>query len=306
MNNNPFFNKPKVDYSRYYLKNYFAYKETTPLENTTLQKNSTALEEQAPKLKEHNKKAKKKKEGFKGQKNGIFITIAILLCFAITALSADLLSGNFLSKELFAFQRANIRKSYWAIVSSAYSERGKALPEAILARQGGGASYILEEEGHFFVVYNVYLDKDNAEAVQKKNPSTNLKQLDIKKIDYKNFEKSLSEKLEEVGLVCEGIIEELYELGIAVEKQEINYFDSQVKVGQIRAPLILLKQKLYNNTLAQSDKDFILLQLEIIMGSLDSLLASSPSCLTFLSDIRYIQVTIIKVYQNLFKYYPSK
>ena len=306
MSKSNYFSKPKVNYSHYYLKNYFAYKENESVESSGEQDEQVIAGMQATRQKWHNQKQRKKKDPSKKQKNGIFITIIILLCFLITAFSADLLSGNFLSRELFAFQRANIRTSYWAVVSKGYQEREKALPEAILARQGGGASYILEEGGEHLVVYNVYLDKASAEAVQKKNPSTNLKQLDIKKVDCKSCKEPLSDKLEEIGLVCEDIIKELYELGLGIEKQELNYFDSQVKVGQIKAPLILLKQGLYNSTLAKTDKDFILLQLEIIMGSLDSLSASSPSCLSFLSDIRYVQVNIIRVYQNLFKYYPSK
>lgn len=305
MSNSSFFNKPKVDYSRYYLKNYFAYdKEASSASSNPFYKEE--LKEQKPAPASHKDKQKKKKKVKSQKRNGIFITIVILLCFLITALSADLLSGNFLSKELFAFQRANVKVSYWAVVSKGHAEKDKALPESILARQGGGASYILEEEHQYFVVYNVYLDKNSAEDVQKKNVGTFVKQLDIKKIDYKNFEESLSHRLEEIATVCEGIIAELYELSLSVEQQKANYFDSRVKIGHIKAPLLLLKQNLYNDDISKGDKDFILLQIEIILGNLDSLLASSYSSLTFLSDVRYIQISIIRVYQNLFKYYPCK
>ncbi|MGI6213754.1 MAG: hypothetical protein ACOYIQ_04320 [Christensenellales bacterium] len=302
------YKKLKVDYSRYYLKNYFAYGNTRFCEEETDKEEDAdgGMNGDAEKeLKKEKANPDGGRRGREARKNGVFVTVIILLCFLITAASADLLTDNYLSRELFAFQRAGIRVSYYALVGKAHKSREEALPEAILARQGGGASYILEEGGQFFVIYNVYLDKSAAQAVQKKNRSTSVMQLDIKKADG-DLEPPLTEKLEELAGLCESAIASLYNIAVAVEKKELNYFDAQIKLGELKSPLITYKQNLYNDSDFTRDKEFVLLQLEIIIGSIDAALAANPSTFTFLSDIRYIQMNIIRVYQNLFKYYPSK
>lgn len=293
-----------VDYSRYYLKNYLAYNdkknsyvgEVQDMEQEIMQLNIT----------KDRKQKKQKRTSGKHNKNGVFITVIILLCFLITAASAELLTNNYLTNELFSFKRANIRASYYALVGAPHNLREDALPEAILVRQGGGASYILEKDAKFYVIYNVYLDKDAAKAVEAKNKGTNIMALDINKLESKNIDTDLLVKLEEAAQLCESTITALYTVASAMEKQEINIFDAQMRLGELKTPILHYKQSMYSDNIIAKDRDFILLQVEMMMGSIDSTLAANPSPLTFLSDLRYIQMNIIRVYQNLFRYYPNK
>ena len=308
MSKEPIYKNNKIDYSKYFLKNYIAY--TSPEKNSDFrQKFNDEYQPEVDMKKsnnQYNQSPCPQTSSNKTKPKGIYATIMILLCFLITVISTNLLTNGFLMQELFAFKDADNKASYYALVGKAYNSREEALPEAILIRQGGGCSYILEENKVYYVVYSMYLDKESAKAVQAKNTNTQILRLDVKNIENKEIEGALFQELNNIAEVFESTIERLNTLITNLQKSNITFFEAQIEIGEIKSPLIILKQNLYlNESLKKSEKDFMLLQIETVLGCVESVITSNPSPVNLLSDIRYIQTHTIRVYQNLFKFFPS-
>lgn len=313
MEKHPLYDKSKIDYRRYYYKNYIAYFN----EEKKNQENQNQIKEDYnnPEVKMYSNNSKTEKEVYEKENaklkpnskhKGIYAIVMIVLSFIITIISINIITNGFIVKELFSFKDIDNKITYYALTGKAYSTREEALPEAILIRQVGGCSYVLEKDSSYYVIYSVYLDKESAESVQKKNSGTMVLRLDVKKLNNDRYSQPLIEEMDNIAELFETSVKKLYDLSIELEKNQITYLDARIALEEVKTPFLVTKQNIYNNpNLKKTDKDFILLQIEMVQGGIDAIITDNPMPTTLLSDIRYVQAHTIRIYQNLFLYYPS-
>lgn len=132
----------EVDYSR------FLYKPYSP---------------EPPEKKKHKDFSEKKS----GKKKVFTVIIVILLCFAILFVCVDFFSKGKIFDSIYSLI-AKTQYSFYCVVRS-YPTRDMAHAGALLAENGGGAGYLFSENGDFFVVFNIYSDKSDADSVSAKN-----------------------------------------------------------------------------------------------------------------------------------------
>lgn len=97
-------------------------------------------------------------------KGNVLAVLVIVLCFMLTITLAGLLNGGGL---LSALSWKEDGKTFYAISSGAYTDILLAKNDADVARDRGGAGFIMKKDDSFHLLLNVYKSKKNAENVLK-------------------------------------------------------------------------------------------------------------------------------------------
>lgn len=102
----------------------------------------------------------------------VVLVVTIFLCLVVALILANVWSGEKIIAAITdAFKDKDVCE-YYVVAVGEYSDEREAVVQATVIRAGGGAGYIYEDGGVYFVALATYLSEDEAKAVSDKNEGT--------------------------------------------------------------------------------------------------------------------------------------
>lgn len=282
----PKFDENQIDYSEFSYKNY-------------LFKNGKFVK--SPKTNTKYSKKQTKKRALDRQ--GAFVATAIMLCFAITILMANFVSGgNFLSlvaqKDVLIYEN---KSEYFALAIDFYSDESIAHITADELRQMGGGGYIVFDKGYYLIA-SVYGNSDDAEAVKKRLNSQNASIYKLKMDEPKLYWCTKAEKsnVQNTLKYAEIVYNELYAISVSIDKGEMLEYDARVAIKALIDKVDNIKTEFENNIVKATLKsNKIRTELSVIIAMLDNLLNNKLPRYNLVSDVRFTYTAVLVGYKNL-------
>ena len=207
------------------------------------------------------------------KKNGLWkkvllTAVVVLLLFSITLLFVDFFTnGSVLQYVVSAFRGSDYEYSFVVVECG---KKDYAYAQSLLAKQGGGAGYVMTDGDKFLVAYGVYCDRASAERVSQKNATTY-----VKNIGFSSKNVSF----------CNEVNGYLVDLNTLLERFE----KGDITESDVSAGILKIAEKA-DRTLVEKEKDLSDAEknlLSYLSGSLKKLDCSAGTKISFLSDLRY-------------------
>ena len=278
-----------MDYTPFYCKNFYKERRKKASEvKTALEGKSDC----AITLQDSEKKLllSTKKYAVKPKKRKIFFIITLLiLCFAITTLSADLFSGGLvLDKLKETFGSDYIGKNY-LIVQGNYSIKTKAESEALAVRENGAAGYVYGTKNGYYVVLASYQDKKSAESVMNKNSGVEILEVTMHEPSVKGLtdkQKKLCHRALDMVLTD---IDALYGVIDTVSNGTKTTDAAFIELTDMRNALLLMKEEIIASGLPEDSRNAYLNIIDPLFGGLDAIVYKEPDNY-FLAAVRYVLI----------------
>lgn len=313
----------KVDYSSYYLKNIKSfgkfdnvkdsgesYEDLKEKDEKYPQDDSgeyspeyIGRDKKKYRMKDNGKKVKKKSSSRKT----LIVIVTILLCFAVTILVADSLTGGYVLEEIQTILagKSSIIKTYYGVECGTFNDLESARLYANGLRAKGGAGYVMKDE-FYRVFVEIYSSEEEAEQIAKSlklsGEDAKVYKFNIKEFDYGKFPDSTRNVVKNVLKYNDRIYLELYTIGVELDKGNI---DTNTAISRIRG----LKEEMHNvvvefeadvdNKVGDINVIKVTVQLKAIEGALLNLSEDTVKRQNLLADIRYSSCLIVNSYRQL-------
>lgn len=239
----------KIDYSQFYIKNYMPSKDIKPV-----------------KPREFKQKKSKK---------SIFVFIIIFVLISSLVYANLKVSGYSFDTFKSWFSKTDNSKCFYLIIKK-FDDRDKAYAQSLLVRQSGASGYIFQENNKYNVVYTVFLNKEDADKVAKKNAETEI----------------VMKKINEKDEFYDYIVSVITDLALAAQQLEsgLIYEARLLEICSVISSQLAEKKADY---LTQSNSQKYIIILDLFIGGLSSLNFPSPTRVSLLSDLRYIISSVV-------------
>lgn len=175
----------------------------------------------------------------------VVLVVTIFLCLVVALILANVWSGEkIISAITGAFKDKDVY-TYYVVAVGEYADEREAVVQATVIRAGGGAGYIYESNGAYFVALATYMVKDEAKAVCEKNEGTIICEVtaDFNKLyDTSSDDAVISRAVGDVTAA----IEELSERSADYAANEASAADTLNAVIAVRNRLYATKEYLYS------------------------------------------------------------
>jgi len=203
----------------------------------------------------------------------LLVVLVMVLCFCILFFSVDFFTNGFLVKKISASLRGNIYNYYFLVADRPNRELSYA--QSLLVKQGGGSGYIFNDDG-FKVVYSVFADKNQANAVSTKNTETYV------------YTVSFISKETRFYNAADILIKSLITNCLRLEKGEITESDTLVFINSGKAEMLTLREEYQKD----NKEEFVNL-IDFFLASLNGINLTSNTRIGLISDLRYIISSLI-------------
>lgn len=149
---------------------------------------------------------KNEKKPFSKGKTILLSVMITILAFSLTLIAADLL-GNGSGIKLYAslFQKEKETETiYYAVYATHSADMSVSYKNAAVIREEGGAGYVMKDGEEYYVILNVYDDRENAQSISERKANYGI--LEIKVLEF-DTEKQPSLKIAEGS---KGLYKEAY------------------------------------------------------------------------------------------------
>lgn len=233
---------PEVDYSQFYYRRESEKEKKTP-------------------------PPEKKKP--KRSKRPLLVLFVLILLFGIVFFAADVFTDGFLLSSVKDALSGNDYEYYFVVTQ--VSGREMAHAKSLLVQQGGGSGYIMTGKEGYNVVYSVYFERSEAEAVASKNSGTF--------VYAQGFSSDEREFYNTLGVWMETVLSEADDL----EKGTVSESDFYGTITEAKNTLIALKEKALNenNSVAVNLSEYFI-------AGINNLETGKGTRLQLLSDVRYL------------------
>lgn len=318
----------RIDYSSYYWKNYREDKYDDHGEDSPRQKNyyidnsdtennvseKGAVSDWTPEYTPKNNKSLKMKNGKRIKKKLPFrrtfiVVCVILLCFFVTILVADSLTGGYVLDELQTIltNESRINNVYYAVECRTFEDIDSARVYANTLRARGGAGYVVNDNG-YRVLAEMYSSRSDAESVARSlkldGEDARVYSVEIKDVDYSKFPSSTRNVVKNTLKYIDDVYMELYTIGLDLAEKRID--ESMAK-----SRVIGLYKKMNNVSVefnANCDNETndiniikVRVQLRAVEGVLENLGGDTVERPSLIADIRYTSCLIVVSHSMLTK-----
>lgn len=158
------------------------------------------------------------------KKSGIFLIFGFLLCIAITVTAADFCS-NLIAINAFSHAKNTPNQdpyTVFAISTASAESKSNALEKAALVQKSGGAGFVIEKNGKFFVLASGYLEQNDAllvkENLEKDKISAEIIKLDVSPITITGTynQNEINALIGAVG-IYKTVFMNLYDISVALD-----------------------------------------------------------------------------------------
>lgn len=237
----------------------------------------------------------------------LFTVSLIVLCFCITIVVADTLSGGYILNSLQAsiVNRNKVDTTYYGVEMISFSDYNSARVFAQQLRQQGGAGYVVEDEV-YRVIAELYDTEEEALSVLKKLPAASgeakIYKIEIPIINYANFPSSTRNLVKNIMPYAQKTHSTLFAVSVALSQKEIDEANAISKItslkNEIQSMLTDFESGADNNV---EDKNVFKVRLELlaVVAGLENLCNKNISRPNLLCDIRYTGVMCINSFRAL-------
>ncbi|MCI8728779.1 MAG: SPOR domain-containing protein [Clostridia bacterium] len=240
----------------------------------------------------------KKKVPFK---RTFIVICAILLCFFVTILVADSLTGGYVLDELQTIltNESRVNNVYYAVECRTFQDIDSARVYANTLRARGGAGYVVNDNG-YRVLAEMYSSKSDAESIARSlkldGEDARVYSVEIKDVDYSKFPSSTRNVVKNTLKYIDDVYMELYTIGLDLANKRID--ESMAK-----SRIIGLYKKMNNISVefnANCDNETndiniikVKVQLKSVEGVLENLGGDIVERPSLIADIRYTSCLIV-------------
>lgn len=305
-------NSDDINYTSFYLKNYFEEKNKSDKVNTLEgYGNNPIVEEVKAQL---DKKPDEEEVGEKEVRTEIknykkshghtpvIVLLLIVVCFSFTFLALDFLSGGFFLKEfdntLFVSKNYIEEGKFYAVYSGKYDNMETARATVPLEQSKGGAGYVLKHGEEYYMLLAVFDNLSDAENVQKKQAKAGfyaeIMELDFPSISLEDMSEKKRKATKTALFLPVTIYKNLYALSVTYSTKNKDEALSDA-LKSIRADLLIKKEDYINNTNNNGGADEnILVMFDSVKGVLDNIETEEYTA----AELRYAYCAIINIRLN--------
>ena len=243
----------------------------------------------------------------KNIKRELAAVMIVILCFSLTVVSADILSGG----ELFegvaaAFKTLTDVPVYYAVDLGSYPDITTAREAAELFRQQGAGGFLIKDS-EYHIIAAVYKERSEAETIVAKLINNGLRgsvyEIEGDDINYKKFGE-IGIEIETAIDWCGELYSRMYQLSNSLDKEEITENEAKITLSALYAEAVTVKDTLITKTLSYSSDENVLKVRSLIIACaavLENLNNDALERPSLLADLRYSYTLVVVNYCETLK-----
>lgn len=248
----------------------------------------------------------KRPKNYKIRRNFTLVVMTLIVGFIACLLIADAVSGGYIIESAIkGIFNSNTGTSYYAVEIASFNDVDSARITSEEIRASGGSGYVVHDQV-YRVIAEVYSEEKQAESVSAKlnlaGYVTSVYQIKIGEINYSLFPISTRNITKAVMKYQEKMYQTLYEVAQKLENGEIDFATARVEVKTLKSEIKSMLVEYESNVDNEIDNKYIVkvrMQVNAMSGALDNICGDSVNNDRLLSDIRYINSTIINTHKAL-------
>jgi len=229
------------------------------------------------------------------RRRGWIMTLTIVTCLLLTVVVGDFATGGALLAGISSHYRAQTmpKSEFYAVVLKSCAGYSEARIYSDQIRLLGGAGYIVKNGDKYDVIGDVYDDLSEANAVVDKNQGSRLTSYTVEEVDFENLFSANSQLMRSMGGYSVGIVNQLSKIGDDLTGLKIDKNNAVEQIGGIRDNLKLQFDQLQAETdSGNKNVKVLLVDINTTLGLLSNLAGDSVSRPNLICDIRYTKVQL--------------
>ena len=227
------------------------------------------------------------------------VSLAIITCLLLTVVIGDFISNGALLAKVSSLYRAQAapKSSFYALVLKSSDSYSGAKRSADQIRLVGGAGYIVKSGDKYLVIGDIYDDLQEANAVVEKNEGSQLISYEFEETDFTKVFAQNSSLMQSMGGYSIAIVNQLAKIAESLTTQQIDKLTAIDQIENIRDNLQAQFDEL--NEESKSDNPHVktlLSDINVSLGLLSNLCSDNVSRPNLLCDIRYTKFQLIQNY----------
>ncbi len=221
------------------------------------------------------------------------MSLTIITCMLLTVVIGDFASGGALLAGISSLYRTQAlpKSSFYALVLKSSDNYSGARIYADQIRLLGGAGYIVKNGDRYIVIGDIYDDLSEANGVVEKNEGSELISYTVEEIDFDKVFSGNSPLMKTMGGYSLSVINQLAVIGDNLATAQIDKARAVEQIGGIYDNLKMQFDELSAESNTKSDAVKLLMNdLNVSLGLLSNLSGDSVSRPNLLCDIRYTKV----------------
>lgn len=257
------------------------------------------------------KKRKKKHKNKKSKANpyrkrGLAIVIlTIIICASITLLIADAVNDGYILDEIKSVFTQSSALTYYAVETGSYTDKQTARVFAMQISAMGGSGYVVDDNGIFRVLAEVYPDKKSADIVAARLMTDGydgkIYCFEMPKISYESFPQSIRNNTKRTLKYVELCYNTLYSTSTKLAEKKIDKSGAESEIKTLIMSVRNMLVEYESNADNDVDHDSVVkvrAQLSAAIAAIDNLFEAKTNT-ELLSDIRYTQALILNTHRAL-------
>ena len=228
------------------------------------------------------------------KRRGWIVSLAIITCLLLSVVIGDFMTNGALLSAVSSLYRSQAvpKTSYYALILKENESYSSAKIYGDQLRLLGGAGYIVKDGDNYLVVGDIYDDLEEANAVVVKNEGSRLVSFTADEVDFSVIFADNSQLMQSMGGYSIGVISQLAKIGDSLSAQQI---DKATAVDQIES-LVQTLQVRFDELSVEDDGSrnvkTLLSDINVTLGLLTNLCDNDASRPNLICDIRYTKVTL--------------
>lgn len=257
--------------------------------------------------KKRRKRAKDKKPKTNPyRKRGLAIVIlTIIICASITLLIADAVSDGYILDEIKSVFTSSNELTYYAVETGSYTDKQTARVFAMQISAMGGSGYVVDDNGVYRVLAEVYPDKKSADIVAARLMTDGydgkIYCFAMPKVSYESFPQSIRNNTKRTLKYVELCYNTLYSTSTKLAEKKIDKSGAESEIKTLMMSVRNMLVEYESNADNDVDHESVVkvrAQLSAAIAAIDNLFEAKTNT-ELLSDIRYTQALILNTHRAL-------
>lgn len=241
------------------------------------------------------------------RKRDIIAVLMVVICFTLTIISADIISGGEIFDNLSdVLAKASGIPTYYAVEVGSYQDIQSAREASDLFRSRGAGGYVVND-GTYRVIAAIYNNKEDAKAIVEKliadGLSGTIYEIKGAKVNFEQYG-IIGNDIREAVEYSATLYDKLYDIGNSLDRQEITENQAKIEILTLYNETLTVKETFVSKTLNYTSNETVVkvrVELSAYTAILENLNDDKITRPSLLSDIRYSYIMIINSYCSLLK-----
>lgn len=231
------------------------------------------------------------------------VSLAIITCLLLTVVIGDFATNGALLAGVSSLYRTQTptKGGYYALVLKTGESYSSAKIFGDQLRLVGGAGYIVKSGEQYLVIGDIYDDLSEANAVVEKNEGSSLVSYTPSDVDFEKIYADCSQLMQSMGGYSISIVNRLAKIGDELASQQIDKLGAIAQIESMAESLQVAFDELNaESDTAEQKVKALLSDINVTLGLLSNLCSDNVSRPNLLCDIRYTKVQLVINYCQLY------